>query len=257
MLAIERRHYILNHLQENRRVLVADLALEFSVSEETIRRDLDKMAQDGMVVKTYGGAFLKEESGIDLPYFIRKKKNVPSKQKIADLAFGLVEEGDSVFLDGSSTALFIAKRLKSMNNLTVITNSVEVLVELANVTGWKVMSTGGTLKEGSFALVGERAERYARDFHVDKMFFSCKGLDKEGGITDASDSDAAIKQAMAMSAKHIYLAADNSKFERISFVKIMEFDLLDGVIFEERPREEWIDFLSERKVECIYGEEKA
>ena len=107
MLAIERRHYILNHLQESRRVLVSDLAAEFSVSEETIRRDLDKLEQDGYVVKTYGGAFIKEEGSAELPYFVRKKKNVIAKQRIATLADTLVKEGDSVFLDGSSTALFI------------------------------------------------------------------------------------------------------------------------------------------------------
>ncbi|MBQ1269043.1 MAG: DeoR/GlpR transcriptional regulator [Clostridia bacterium] len=254
MLAIERRHYILNHLQEKKRVLVSDLAQEFAVSEETIRRDLDKLEQDGYVVKTYGGAFIKEEGNVDLPYFVRKKKNVIAKQLIADIAVGLVEEGESVFLDGSSTALFIAKKLKSKKRLTVITNSVEVLVELADVTGWTVMSTGGMLKEGSFALVGSRAERVAEVYHVDKMFFSCKGLDLSGGVTDANDLDASMKRAMASSAKKLYLAVDGSKFSRVSFAKIMSIEKVDCVLTEQKPDDSYAAYFQEKGVTCIYPE---
>ncbi len=254
MLAIERRHYILNHLQESRRVLVSDLAAEFSVSEETIRRDLDKLEQDGYVVKTYGGAFIKEESSAELPYFVRKKKNVIAKQRIATLADTLVKEGDSIFLDGSSTALFIAKRLKSLKRLTVVTNSVEVLVELSDVSGWTVLSTGGNLKEGSFALVGSRAERFAEDFHVDWMVFSCKGLDRTCGITDTNDADASIKRAMISASKKVCLAVDGSKFDRVSFANIVGWDRISLLITDLPPRAEWQTFLEEKGIECLYPE---
>lgn len=254
MLAIERRHHILNHLQENRRVLVADLAQEFSVSEETVRRDLDKLEQDGYVVKTYGGAFLKEESNVELPYFVRKKKNVVAKQLIAEQAATIVEDNDSVFLDGSSTALFIAKKLKGKKNLTVITNSVEVLAELVDAPDWKVISTGGTMKSGSFSLVGGRAESTARDFRVDKMFFSAKGVDQKGGITDADDENSAVKRVVAQSAKKVYLSVDTSKFGKVNFAKITDFSMVDGVICETKPSSDWLEFFTQNHITCLYPE---
>ena len=154
MLAIERRNRILTILREERHVVVSELAKVFDVSEETIRRDLDKLEKEGHVVKTYGGAVISEGSEAELPYVIRKKANVEAKQKIADLAADLIMDGDTLILDASSTAVFIAQKIKSKKEITLITNSIEVLMELSDVTGWKILSTGGTLKERSCALVG-------------------------------------------------------------------------------------------------------
>lgn len=177
MLAIERRNRILTILREERHVVVSELAKVFDVSEETIRRDLDKLEKEGHVVKTYGGAVISEGSEAELPYVIRKKANVEAKQKIADLAADLIMDGDTLILDASSTAVFIAQKIKSKKEITLITNSIEVLMELSDVTGWKILSTGGTLKERSCALVGSEAEESLSRFHVDKAFISCKGVD--------------------------------------------------------------------------------
>ena len=105
MLALERRNLILEKLQDEKRVVVSELSQLYSVSEETIRRDLEKLEQDGFATKSYGGAVLNENVGIDMPLNIRSKKNVAAKQKMAEIAASLIHDGDHIMLDASSTDL--------------------------------------------------------------------------------------------------------------------------------------------------------
>ena len=131
MLALERRNLILEKLQTEKKVVVSELSQLYEVSEETIRRDLDKLEKEGLAIKSYGGAVINEDVSIDLPFNIRKNQNVSGKQKMAEIAASLVQEGDHIFLDASTTAVFVAKALKEKERLTVITNSMEILLELS------------------------------------------------------------------------------------------------------------------------------
>ena len=140
MLAIERRNEILEKLQTDRRVVVSELSQIYEVSEETIRRDLDKLVNDGYAIKSYGGAVINENMNIDLPFNIRKNRNVIGKQRIAELVAKIVQDGDSIMLDASSTAVYIAKGLKDKKNLTLITNSMEIVIELLPL--WEPRRTG-------------------------------------------------------------------------------------------------------------------
>ena len=125
MLAIERKNEILGKLRAEQRVLVSELAAYYGVTEETIRRDLDKLEKEGFATKTYGGAILGNSTKTDLSYTIRNKTNVDAKTQIAELVSTLIDDGDHLMLDDSSTSLYIARRLKEKKGLTVITNSVE------------------------------------------------------------------------------------------------------------------------------------
>ena len=140
MLALERRNLILEKLQEEKRVVVSELSQLYSVSEETIRRDLDKLEKEGLATKSYGGAVINEDVGIDLPFNIRKNQNVQGKQKMAEIAASMVNDGDHIFLDASTTAVFVAKALKEKERLTVVTNSMEILLELSDVLGRQAAS---------------------------------------------------------------------------------------------------------------------
>ena len=161
MLAIERRNEILMKLQAERRVVVSELSQLYDVSEETIRRDLEKLVNEGVAIKSYGGAVINENANLEVPFNIRKNYNVIGKQKIAEQIAAMVKDGESLMLDASSTAVYIAKALKEKKNLTVITNSIEIIVELMDMPEWKVLSTGGLSREGSFALVGPQTDRDA------------------------------------------------------------------------------------------------
>jgi DeoR/GlpR family transcriptional regulator of sugar metabolism len=252
MLAIERRNQILALLQKDSRVVVGDLAKTFRVTEETIRRDLEKLEKQGYAKKAYGGAIINESFHVDLPYTVRKKANVQNKQEIAELVCGLVQDGDHIMLDASSTAVYIAKYLKDKKNLTIITNSIEILIELSDMSGWKVLSTGGVMKEGSLSLVGYQAEEMINSFHVDKTIISCKGIDLEKGITDSNEMEAHIKKLMLNSANMKILVADNTKFDKISFARIVELSGINLFITDLEPDIRWKNALESMNIESYY-----
>ena len=254
MLALERRNLILEKLQEEKRVVVSELSQLYNVSEETIRRDLDKLENEGYAIKSYGGAVINENMSIDMPFNVRKNRNVLGKQKIAEIVADMIRDGDQSMLDASTTAVFVAKAIKEKQRLTVITNSIEIMIELADVSGWNIISTGGTMKEGYLALLGSKAEAALRGYYVDKAIVSCKAFDMERGIMDSNDLFAQAKQTMMNSAKESILAVDHSKFDNMSFSKVTDTHNLTAVVTDQKPSEQWLEFLEAHKIECYYPE---
>lgn len=254
MLALERRNLILEKLQEEKRVVVSELSQQFQVSEETIRRDLEKMEKEGVAIKSYGGAVLNETTSIDMPFNVRKKENVAGKQKIAELVADQIHNGEHIILDASSTAVFIAKAIKDKENLTVITNSIEIMIELSDVSDWNIICSGGTLKEGYLALVGPKTAEGFNSFNAEKAIFSCKGIDMEKGITDGNELFSYTKQMMMKSAKETILVIDNSKFDKVAFSKLCDANAVDTVITDEKPDDKWITFFERHNIKCIYPE---
>lgn len=252
MLAIERRREILARLSVNGKVIVSQLANDFGVTDETIRRDLEKLDKEGLVSKTYGGAVSKHSSALDLPYNIRESVNVDEKQAIADKICELIGDGDRIMVDSSSTAHYVIKRIKEKKNLTIITNSVKILLELAEKSDWTVLSTGGVLKKGALSLTGSSAEKMISSYHVDIAILSCKGLDMTLGITDSNENDSLIKQAMLASAERRVLVLDSEKFDKKSFVKVCSTNDVDVIVTDSEPPEKWIGFCNENNIELVY-----
>ncbi len=252
MLALERRNLILEKLQEEKKVVVSELSQLYNVSEETIRRDLEKLDKDGLATKSYGGAVMKENTNIDLPFNVRKKKNVSGKQRIAELVESLIQDGDHIILDASTTAVFIAKAIKQKERLTVITNSIEIMIELSDVSDWNIISSGGSLKEGYLALVGPRAIEGLSAFNVEKAIMSCKGIDANKGITDGNEEFSQAKQVMLKSAEQKILAIDSSKFDAVAFSRVCDMKDIDIVVTDEQPSKKWLELFEEHKIECIY-----
>ena len=166
MLAAERRQLILEKLQEDKKVVVSELSEQFAVSEETIRRDLERFEKQGIVTKGYGGAVLKEDDKADAPINIRRKKNMQGKRVIGEILAGLIDDGEHIILDPSTTAVSIIKALRSKKNLTIITNSIEVLLELTGDSEWNVISTGGNLLGDYLALLGSKAVENISSYHI-------------------------------------------------------------------------------------------
>ena len=252
MLAIERRNEILMKLQAERRVVVSELSQLYDVSEETIRRDLEKLVNEGVAIKSYGGAAINENANLEVPFNIRKNYNVIGKQKIAEQIAAMVKDGESLMLDASSTAVYIAKALKEKKNLTVITNSIEIIVELMDMPEWKVLSTGGLSREGSFALVGPQTDKMLKSYHVDKAVISCKGFDLESGITDSDELHANNKITMLGAAGKKILAVDKSKFDKTAFTAIGALDDITTVVTDEEPDRRWLQAFEEAGIECVY-----
>ena len=252
MLAIERRNAILAKLNTEGKVIVANLGREFDVTEETIRRDLEKLDNDGLAKKTYGGAVVTQSLNTDLPFNVRKRTNVDLKQHIAAKIADLIHDGDYIMLDASSTAIYVTQCIKNRKNITLITNSVEILLELKDKDDWNILSTGGSLKKGALSLVGTSAERMIRGFHVDLAVCSSKGIDIGMGITDSNEKDSEIKQAIFAAADKKILAIDSTKFDKISFVRVCDARDVDIVVTDQKPHERWVEHFKDRDVELIY-----
>lgn len=256
MLAIERRNEILARLSRDGKVIVATLARDFDVTEETIRRDLERLDKEGLASKTYGGAVAKQNNAaLDLPYTVREGVNVLQKQVISDRLCALIRDGERLMVDSSSTALYAIKKLKERKNLTIITNSVKILIELSDKSDWTVLSTGGVLKNGALSLTGSSAERMIRSYHVDTAICSCKGMDMMLGVTDSNESDSQIKQAMFASAERRILALDAEKFDRKSFVKVCDPHEIDVLVTDTSPDGRWRAFCREQHIQLIDGKE--
>ncbi len=251
MLAVERRNEILAQLKDEGKVVVADLSKKYSVTEETIRRDLEKIEQDGFAERTYGGAVLIENNREDLPFLVRKRTNVEAKKKIAEVIAEMIEDGDRIMLDASTTALFVAKQIRHKENITLITNSLEILLELADVKGWRIYCTGGSLRPEALALVGYQSERMIDDFYVDKAVLSCKGVDYTKGFTDSNELEAGIKKEMLKAAKMKIFAVDGGKFGNAAFTKIVDFHGADVIVTDYKMNEEWRERFEDCKVRVI------
>ena len=254
MLAIERRDKITAMLQNQKTVLVTELSKLFDVTEETIRRDLEKLEGEGVLKRTHGGAVLRENINIDLPLAVREGSNIEGKQAIAKRLAAIIEDGDSIILDSSSTALFVAKNIKDKKRLTVITNAEKVVLELSNAKDCKVISTGGTLKANSMSFIGHWAEKAIENYYVDKAILSCKGLDINRGITDSNEMEIEVKKAMINSASKAFLVVDNSKFDKVSFAKLVDFDKINVLVTDKRLPLEWEEKLESCDVKLLYCE---
>jgi len=250
MLAIERRSQILSMMEETKSVHVSDIARTFSVTEETIRRDLEKLEKEGLVIKTYGGAVLAEGLSANAPYKVRFETNKTQKQEIARKILDLVNPKDSIMLDASSTCVNIAKRLARVKQLTIITNSVEILVECAANENMRVLSTGGDLSGSSLSLVGQSACTALKRFTADKAIISCKGIDFNKGLTETGVAEAEVKMAMAENAKEVILAIDSSKFGRLAFAASVDIGRVAKAVSDSFPNE-WRRHFGEIGVVCV------
>lgn len=244
MLAAERRQFILDKLQENESVNVNNLSKEFEVSKETIRRDLEKLQNKNLLKKIHGGAVpinKKEE----LSFNIRKNQNTREKREIAKKALKYIKEGDTIFLDISSTVMFLARELKNIKNITVITNSAQIVTELANNQDINVISTGGILVPNSLSFVGPHANSMVNNYFADKFFASCKGISARYGATDSSDLEIEVKENMVARSSEVIILADYSKFKERGLSSFAELNKINKIISDsstsQAVREEFLE----------------
>jgi len=251
MLAVERRLKIIDLVHQDKRVVVSELSRMFDVTEETIRRDLEKLEQDGIVSRTYGGAVLNRHTNEDLPFQTRYAINADIKRQMARLAAELIQDGDTLMVDPSSTALELVRMLSTKSGLTVITNSVQILHEFSG-SGMTVISTGGSLRPRSLSLVGPVAHDTLLRYHVDKAVISCKGLDLVNGLTESNEPECELKRHMLRQASSVLVLADYMKFDKTAFCKLAEPEQIDTLITSRKPSEEWLKLAADKGIELLY-----
>ncbi|WP_309088410.1 DeoR/GlpR family DNA-binding transcription regulator [Domibacillus sp.] len=216
MLVAERHQKIVELVNERSSIRVSELSDIFSVTEETIRRDLEKLEKEGKLQRSHGGAVSMQDEESEVHFSERVITNVQEKKVIAHEAAKRVQEGDRIILDASTTAWYMAKALPNMT-LTVITNSIKVVMELSKKERINVISTGGILLPKSLSFVGPLAERSLDLYHVNKTFLSCKAVHLDAGLSDSNEQQALLKKKMIEQSDEVFLMADSSKFGKRAF----------------------------------------
>ncbi|MEM9913443.1 MAG: DeoR/GlpR family DNA-binding transcription regulator [Planctomycetota bacterium] len=253
MIALQRHRQIVHRVTDAGAARVVDLARDLEVTEETIRRDLRVLSEQGVIARTHGGAVaLETEDGrIDLPYDERHIANTPQKNAIAEAALELIEPGTVIALDASSTACQLAKLLPDQP-LTVVTNSLMICSALANRRQIEVICTGGTFDPEAMAFSGMHAIRTLETLNIQQFFFSCRGIDLRRGLSEANDRHAAVKLRTLESAQRCILMADTSKLGLASTVFFAPVEIADHVILdrsEDPTPRKFIDQLRNRNLQ--------
>lgn len=255
MLALERRAIILDMIRKEKIVKLSDLRNQFDVTDETIRKDLDALAEEGELIRTYGGAMLREgeESRLLPPVDERKTINYDGKSHIGRLAASLIGPGEAVFLDGSTSSLFVARCIPESQDITVVTNSDAVIQELGKSQSINVMCVGGMLRKRNMSYVGRVAVNMLKEqFYASKMFFSCYGVSMKADLTDSDEAEAEIKRMMMERADKRVLLCDSSKFDKIGYPKLSGFDKVDILITDKELPREWREYLEKNGVQILF-----
>lgn len=208
----DRKDKILEYLSQNREVSVDDLCTKFFVSVPTIRRDLKALAEAGKIIRTHGGAFLSSFPGESIPQELREREFVEEKDIIAKKCLDLINDGDSIMIDASSTCLQLMKILSTKKSIVVITNSTKASF-ISSKTGVKTYVSGGEVSKTSFGYVGSIAEEVIRKFNADICFFSVCSLSPDGMLTNNSTSENQLCRVMLERSKKSVLLLNSQKLE--------------------------------------------
>jgi DeoR family transcriptional regulator, L-fucose operon activator len=248
MLVAERYDKIVQLVNDRGSIRVTELSELCDVTEETIRRDLDRLESSGLLRRSHGGAVSVKDLSLtqaEIHYAEREILNAEEKRRIAEEAVGRIQANERILLDASTTAWYMARSLPDIP-LTVLTNSIRVATELANKEKIQVISTGGLLAQRSLSFVGPLAERSLDAYYVDKLFISCKGVHTERGISESNELQARVKQKMFEIADEAILLADSSKFGVQAFTHVADWAQIDAVITDRKLSKEIRTLLEER-----------
>ncbi len=230
MMAEERRMQILQIIRAEGRAKVNDLVSRFKTSAVTIRSDLNELHDRNLVQRSHGGAVIQDTVFRESPLQERLKNQSKEKQRIGAMAATLIREGETVILDSGTTTLEVARQIKNIQNLQVITNGVNIAVELLNSRHTQTIMMGGTVRNDSASIVGRATEDMLEQFSADKLFLCGAGCDPEFGVSGTNLEETMANRAMLRAAREIIVVADASKFTRRSMSLIASFAEVDIVI---------------------------
>lgn len=230
LLPAERLDKIRQALQATGTVRVGQLAEMLQVSEVTIRADLSLLEQEGFLKRTHGGAVLARGTRFERPFAEQETRFAQEKRRIGAAAAALIEEGDTVILDVGTTTTELARQLRQTRNVAVVTNGLNIAMELEHYPDVTVLVTGGTVRPLQHSLVNPYATLMLSQIQADKLFLGCNGVSADKGVTNSNLQEAEIKQAMIRAAKQVIVLADSSKIGAVAAARVAELTEISQVI---------------------------
>jgi DeoR/GlpR family transcriptional regulator of sugar metabolism len=228
MLTIERKALILQRLETEGRVVAKEVSLELDLSEDTIRRDLRELAAEGLLQRVHGGALPASKALADLT--TRRKVQPEDKAAIAKAAAGMIKNGQTVFLDGGTTAIALARSFAAELRATVVTHSPDVAVALHDHAGVEVELVGGRLYKHSNVTVGAVAIEGITAMRPDIYFMGVTGIHHEYGLTTGDREEAAVKRAISRQSAETIVLASREKLGAVSAHNVVSFNQIDGLL---------------------------
>lgn len=254
MIAVERQSKIRDLLLENKSVKVSDLVQLFNVSEETIRRDLHKFENEGLVKKIYGGAVLldKQVTNEDvLPIYQRKNQFFEEKRLIGQAASQLVKKDQTIIVDAGSTTWHLANNLLSVDNLMIVTNAINIAEECSKNETNTVYLLGGKVRRNSISTVSPHSETELNQYNAKYVFLGSSGISLRYGCTSSDLYEADMKREMVKAAEKRVVVADHSKFERVGLTSFCGFEDIDILITSDKVKQHILKEIEKLGVEVI------
>jgi DeoR family transcriptional regulator of aga operon len=253
LLVEERRRKILDLVNRQARVTVDELVKRFGVSAVTVRGDLDALSRSGTMIRSHGGALKRGGALQDVPINVKETLHHGEKVRIGHAAAQMIKDNETVMLDSGTTTAEIARQIKflKVKSLTVITNALNIAMELANLPHVSVIMIGGILRQMSYSLVGPHAEQTLRGLNADRLFLGVDGLDPEVGLTTPDVLEAQLNAMMIRVSREVVVVADASKFARRSLSVIAKLDGVHKVLTDDGVAPEAVAALRARGIEVL------
>ncbi|MEP3388144.1 MAG: transcriptional repressor AgaR [Reichenbachiella sp.] len=231
---VERRKEILTRLMDQGQIFIPELSKEYLVSEVTIRNDLDQLEKRNQLIKVRGGAIkISQHVGTDPAITQKKEINIAQKERIGLAAAELIQNHDTVLIDSGSTTAQIVKHLDETQELTLLTNAINIANLAINLSNTNVIIPGGYLRKNSSSLVGPLAEENLRNFFVDKVFIGVDGFDTRSGLYTPNLEEGYLNKLMIEISKEVIVVCDSSKFKKKSLTFICNTEKIDKVITDQ------------------------
>jgi DeoR/GlpR family transcriptional regulator of sugar metabolism len=254
----ERRQSLLDILRKQPGLRVPELALTLDVSEGTVRNDLNALEEQGVLMRVHGGAVLNQQDQFQNISFVRRyQQNAAAKLAIAREAAVLVNDGDSVLMDASTTAYYFAKALSERKRLRVMTNGFEVARELAQNATNTVVLLGGVVNNESSSVTGLLSEHIIEELHIQKTFLSCSGFSLERGMTEVHLAEAQLKRKVIESSQELFALVDSTKFGKEDLTSFAHPGRIKRLFTDNHLSSEWAERLREAGIEFTICKEEA
>ena len=258
MTTYERRQSLLDILRKQPGLRVPELALALDVSEGTVRNDLNALEEQGVLMRVHGGAVLNQQDQFQNISFVRRyQQNAAAKLAIAREAAGLVNDGDSILMDASTTAYYFAKALSERKRLRVMTNGFEVARELAQNSTNTVVLLGGVVNNESSSVTGLLSEHIIEELHIQKTFLSCSGFSLERGMTEVHLAEAQLKRKVIESSQQLFALVDSSKFGKEDLTSFARPEKINCLFTDKHLSSNWMERLKQAGIEYTICEEEA
>jgi len=248
----QRKDYILERVYRNGHVLVKDLAIELSISEATVRRDLKTMADAQEVELIYGGATLKRHA--DFSFRSKNIQNVEAKRRVGELAVNLIQDGDQIFLDSGTTTFQMAGLLKGKRRVSVIAHSIRLAEELSAIPDINIIMLGGQYRVDRMDTVGPLALEAMEQLRGYRAFIGADGVSMDFGLAASDIESSHLYRLAVRHARETILVLDHTKFEAPSLYKIVDWEAVSTVVTDQAPTPEWCEFLKSKKVTLVAPE---